>query len=237
MHYKEKFVRFLLETGALKFGDHTLKNGLKSPYMIDTNKFDSGASLSRLGCFYARAIYEKMEFDVIPWETTMVFGSANKGISLAAATAIALAAAFDIDLAWSFNRKGAGGQGSEGVFEGRKPGPDDHILIIGDVMHAGTSLRDTVEMLSEQAPEAKVIGSIMAVDRKERGRDKRLTAVAEAHFELGIPIFPIIDIDEILGILKSGEIEREFNNNVKAALPTAEQIAAVENYLAEHRAS
>ena len=237
MHYKEKFVRFLLDSGALTFGDYTLKNGLKSPYMIDTDRFDSGSSLSKLGCFFARAIYEKMELDVIPWETNLIFGTPYKGIPIAAASSIALAAAFDLDFGWSFNRKAAKVNWEDGFFVGKKPGHGDQVLIIDDVIHAGTALRDTIDMLSQQAPEAKVIGSVIAVDRKERGRDKRLTAVAEAHFELGIPIFPIIDIDEILGVLKSGEIEREYNNYTKAALPTAEQIAAIENHLSEYCAT
>jgi len=236
MHYKKQFVKFLLESGALTFGDFTLKSGRKSPYMVNTGKFNSGVSLSRLGCFYARAIYEKMELGIIPWETNLLFGAAYKGIPLAAASAIALGAAFDLDVGWAFNRKEAKDHGEGGVFVGRKPGAGDLVLIVDDVMTAGTALRDTFDLFGEHAPKAKIIGSVIAVNRKERGRDARLTAVAEAQYELGIPIFPIIDIDEMLAVLKDDDFKQEYFNLEKAALPTIEQIAAIEDYLAEYRA-
>ena len=236
MHYKKQFVKFLLESGALTFGDFTLKSGRKSPYMINTGKFSSGTSLSRMGCFYARVIYEKMELGIIPWDTTILFGSAYKGIPLATAAAIALASAFEFELGWTFNRKEAKDHGEGGVFVGRKPGPDDRILIVDDVMTAGTALRDTVDLIREHAPEATIAGSVIAVDRKERGHDTRLSAVAEAEYELGIPIFSIIDIDGILAVFKDGDFEREYNGREKADLPTAGQIAAIEDYLSEYRA-
>jgi len=235
MHYKKQFVQFLLESGALTFGDFTLKSGRKSPYMINTGKFDSGAALSRLGCFYSRAIYEKMELGIIPWETNTLFGSAYKGIPLATSAAIAFGAAFDLDLGWTFNRKELKDHGEGGVFVGKKPGADDSVLIIDDVMTAGTALRETINLFKEYAPEAKIVGSVIAVDRKERGRDERLSAIAEAQFELGIPIFSIINIDEILAILKDDDFEREYHNSEKAEPPTPSQIAAIEDYLSEYR--
>jgi len=237
MHYKEQFVKFLLESGALTFGDFTLKSGRKSPYMINAGKLDSGVTLSRLGCFYARAIYDKMELDIIPWETTMLFGSSYKGIPLATSAAIAMGAAFDLDFGWAFNRKEAKDHGEGGVFVGRKPAEGDRILIVDDVMTAGTALRGTVDLLQEHAPKAKIVGSVIAVDRKERGRDERLSAIAEAQYELGIPIFSIINIDEMLLILKSADFELKYKEEAKAELPTGEQIARIEEYLAANRPS
>ena len=258
MNYKENFVRFLLESGALTFGDFTLKSGRKSPYMINTGKLDSGVALSRFGCFYAKAIIEKIEMGIFPKDTSILFGSAYKGIPLASATSIALAAAYDMNLGYSFNRKEAKDHGEGGIFVGKKPGPGDRILIIDDVMTAGTALRDVVELLSTHAPEAKVIGSIIAVDRKEYGLDQRLSAVAETQYMLGFPIVPIIDIDEIVALLKSGAIEteeepteeevsacsitldfcgRECDSKIKTALPTSEQISAIEAYLKEYSPS
>jgi len=217
------------------FGDFTLKSGRRSPYMIDIGRLDSGVTLSRMGCYYARAIYEKMEVGVIPMETNLLFGSAYKGIPLVTASSIALSAAFDLDFGWAFNRKEAKDHGEGGLFVGKKPGSGDRVLIVDDVMTAGTALRDTASLLREYAPDAKIVGSVIAVDRKERGRDSRISAVAEAEFELGFPIFSIVDIDEIVESLKSGELERLYESETKAALPTVEQIAAVENYLAELR--
>ena len=236
MHYKEKFVRFLLESGTLTFGDFVLKSGRKSPYMINMGKFDTGIALSRLGCFYARVIYEKQELNIIPWETTILFGSAYKGIPLAAATSVALGAAFDIECGWCFNRKEVKSHGEGGIFVGKKPGAGDKVLIIDDVMTAGTALRDTINLFREHAPDAQVVGSIIAVDRKEHGRDMRLSAIAEAEYELGIPIVSIIDICEIINILKKDAFEKDYYSECKTALPTKEQIAAIEAYLEEYRA-
>ena len=257
MNYKEKFVRFLLESNALTFGDFTLKSGRKSPYMINTGKLDSGIALSRLGCFYARTIFEKMELEVFPRDTSILFGSAYKGIPLASAASIALAAAFNVNLGYCFNRKEAKDHGEGGVFVGKKPGRGDKILVIDDVMTAGTALRDVMDILSIHAPEAKVVGSVIAVDRKEYGLDKRLSAAAETQYELGIPIIPIIDIDEIVQVLKSGVIETDESDDdeersacsvnldfygrdfqkITTALPNKEQIAAIEAYLEEYRPS
>ena len=267
MALKEKFVRFLIGSGALVFGDFTLKSGRKSPYMINTGKIDSGIELARLGCYYARTIYEKIELGVIPRDITILFGSAYKGIPLATTTAIAASAAYGLKAGYAFNRKEAKDHGEGGVFVGRKPGHGDKVLVIDDVMTAGTALRDTVDMIGMHAPEAKVVGSVIAVDRCERGRDERLTAVAETQYEMGFPIFSIISIDEIVELLKSGRLidgfcggdaedealdekgasfrvdicgngdgyDDGYADKIRAALPTKEQIAAIESYLKEFR--
>jgi len=203
--------------------------------MINTGKFDSGISLSKMGCFYARAIYEKMELGIIPWGTNTLFGSAYKGIPLATATAIAFSAAFDLEFRWAFNRKEAKDHGEGGVFVGNKPGAGDEVLIVDDVMTAGTALRETIDIFRNHAPDAVIVGSVIAVDRKERGSDARLSAIAEAQFELGIPIFSIIDIDEILDILKDADFTHEYYGAEKAELPTNEHITAIEDYLSEYR--
>ena len=203
--------------------------------MINTGKFDTGMSLSKMGCFYARAIYEKMELGIIPWGTNTLYGSAYKGIPLATATAMAFDAAFDLEFGWVFNRKEAKDHGEGGVFVGKKLEAGDEVLIIDDVMTAGTALRETIDIFRAHAPDVAVVGSVIAVDRKERGKDSRLSAIAEAQFELGIPIFSIINIDEILAILKDDDFTGEYYSAKKAELPTPEHIAAIENYLAEYR--
>ena len=226
MDFKDQFVGFLLDSGALTFGDFTLKSGRKSPYMVNMGLFNTGASLSRLGCFYAHAIEEKIGQGVIPGETNILFGSAYKGIPLASAASIAMASEYDRAIGYTFNRKETKDHGEGGVFVGKKPGAGDRILIIDDVMTAGTALRDTFDLLSFHAPEAKVVGSIIAVDRKECGRDPRFSAVDEAQNELGIPVFSIVDIDEILGTLKMGAIE---------GTEEYDQIGAIEKYLERYR--
>jgi len=222
MNYKTEFIHFLLESGAMTFGDFTLKSGRKSPYMVNIGKACTGASLARLGDFYARAIHEKMELGIIPKDTTLLFGSAYKGIPLVTAASIAMSSAFGLDMGWAFNRKEAKDHGEGGVFVGSAPGAGDRVLIVDDVMTAGTALRETIGLFGKYAPEAKVVGSVIAVDRKERGRDKDFSAVAEAEKEFGIPIFSIVDIDEIIGALKNSEHENS--------------VAAIEEYLVEYRA-
>ena len=232
---KTKFVRFLLETGTLTFGDFALKNGRRTPYSIDTDKLDSGMALSRMGSCFARVIYEKMEMDVVPWETTTLYGLPSKGVTLATAASVALAAAFDLDFGCTFNRKGTEASDPENIFVGKKPKEGDLILIIDDYITSGTTLRETVGLLKEFAPGANVIGSVIAVDLKECGRDSRLSAVAEAEYELGLPIFSLIDIDEILVILKNDVIDRRQRDGHMPGLPTKEQIDALENHLSESR--
>jgi orotate phosphoribosyltransferase len=270
--YKESFVKFLLASGALTFGDFTLKSGRKSPYMINAGRFNTGHAISRLGCFYARAIDEKVQLGVIPGDIGIVFGSAYKGIPLATAASIALSAAFDTNVGWCFNRKEVKDHGEGGFFVGRQPACGDKILIIDDVMTAGTALRETAGLIRANAPGAEIVGSVIAVDRAERGGGAagggRLSAVAEAQYELGFPIFSIIDIDEIVSALKNGiELtaavtppsdpssgpcqeprlsaadrypcglcENHDDPEKGLILPTPEQVAAIENYLSEHRA-
>ncbi len=202
MGYTNDFARFLLEGNSLSFGDFTLKSGRKSPYMINTGRCDDGASLSRLGCFYAKAIYEKMELGVIPGDVDIVFGAAYKGIPLAASAAIALSAAFDMDIGYCFNRKEPKDHGEGGILVGRTPKPGDKILLIDDVVTAGTALREVEAVLRKEAPEAEIVGVVIAVDRMERGTSPGLSAVAQAQYELGVPVFPIIHMEEMLAALK-----------------------------------
>ena len=259
MHYKEKFLRFLLESQTLTFGEFPLENGGKAPYMINTGRCDTGVLLSRLSCFYARTIYEKMELGIIPYNTSILFGSSYKSIPLASSSAIALSAAFSRDIAYAFNipafntREGycpkkANYQNDGGLFVGMRPGPGDQILIIDDVVSSGTALHNAVGLLSAHAPEAKVIGAVVAVDRKESGHDARLSAVAETQYELGIPVFSIIDVDDIVEILKSGTLVENWPANGESdamalrdlhwheyeykpiTMPTPKQIAALEGY-------
>ena len=233
---KTKLVRFLLESGTLKFGDFVLEGGVRSPYTIDTDKLDSGMSLSRMGSYLARSIYEKMEMDVVPWNTTILFGLPCQGVTLATAASVALAAAFDLDFGCTFNRKGADACGPDGVFVGKKPEAGDMIIIVDDYITTGAALRNTIDLLKMHAPEAEVVGSVIAIDRKERGRDRRLSAVAEAEYELGIPIISLIDIIEVLSILKSDGIERRRREGLMPGLPTQDQVDAIEKHLSENRA-
>ena len=215
------FTEFLLDSGALIFGDFTLKSGRRSPYMINTGRFNTGPKLARLGCFYAKAIREKCGLGVLPERIDVIFGAAYKGIPLAAAAAVAFSAAFDVEVGYCFNRKEEKDHGEGSRLVGRVPAPGENVLIIDDVMTAGTALRETVALLRAEAPGAVIVGCVLAVDRAERGRDT-LSAVAEAQYEYGFPVFAIADIYDILTALRAG------------SLASPENIRAIEAYLASY---
>jgi orotate phosphoribosyltransferase len=160
--YQKDFVDFMLEIGALKFGEFTLKSGRISPYFFNAGAFNTGEHLSRLGKFYAQAIQESnLEFDVL-------FGPAYKGIPLATATAMALNDNFNQNVPYSFNRKEAKthGEGGDIVVHPLT----GNILIIDDVITAGTAIREAMDIIKANGATAK--GVIVAVDRQEKGLAK-----------------------------------------------------------------
>lgn len=190
--YQREFIEFALQTGVLKFGTFTLKSGRQSPYFFNSGLFDSGAALARLGRFYARTIAESsLDFDVL-------FGPAYKGIPLASTTVVALADQHDRDVPYVFNRKevkdhGEGGQLVGAALKGK-------VLIIDDVISAGTSVRESVEII--RAAGAEPAGVIIALDRQERGQGD-LSAIQEVQAEHNIPVLNIISLNDLLGYLQN----------------------------------
>lgn len=190
--YQRDFLDFAITCDALRFGEFTLKSGRVSPYFFNTGLFNTGAKLARLARFYAQAIAESgLGFD-------MLYGPAYKGIPLAAATAVQLAQHFNRDLPYAFNRKEAKTHGEGGVIVGHALG--GRILIIDDVISAGTSVRESVEII--RAAGATPAGVAIAVDRQERGAG-RLSAVQEVEREFGLRVVSIADLDTLLGYLRA----------------------------------
>lgn len=188
--YQREFLRFALDTGVLRFGAFTLKSGRLSPYFFNAGLFNRGASLARLGRFYAQAILASgISFDVL-------YGPAYKGIPLASATAIALADHHGRDLPYAFNRKEAKDHGEGGQIVGSPL--DGEVLIIDDVITAGTSVRESVDIIRAQG--ARPAGVVIALDRQERGLDAR-SAVQEVREQLGIPVFSIVSLADLLELL------------------------------------
>ena len=189
--YQKDFVDFTLETGVLKFGEFTLKSGRISPYFFNAGLFNKGSHLSELGKFYAQAIEASaLKFDVL-------FGPAYKGITLAAATSIALADHYGRDVPYCFNRKEAKAHGEGGSLVGAPL--EGKVLIIDDVITAGTAIREVMGIV-EQAG-AKAAGVVIGLDRKERGKTDK-SAIQEVEEQFGIPVASIVDIDDILGYLE-----------------------------------
>ena len=207
--YQNDFVDFMLEIGALKFGEFTLKSGRVSPYFFNAGQFNQGNHLSQLGQFYAEAIDASgIKFDVL-------FGPAYKGIPLAAAAAIALNDSFNRSVPYSFNRKEAKDHGEGGNIVGHPLEGD--ILIIDDVITAGTAIREAKDII--EANSAKTKGVVVALDRQEKGKGE-LSAIQEVEQNFGISVLSIINLSHIVDYLKA-------NNN-------ADIVSRVEIYRSQY---
>jgi len=190
--YQNDFVDFMLEIGALKFGEFTLKSGRVSPYFFNAGQFNQGNHLSQLGQFYAQAIEASgIKFDVL-------FGPAYKGIPLVAATAIALNDSFNRNVPYSFNRKEAKDHGEGGNIVGHPLEGD--ILIIDDVITAGTAIKEAKDIINANG--AKTKGVVVALDRQEKGKGE-LSAIQEVEQNFGIAVVSIINLSHIVDYLKA----------------------------------
>jgi len=188
--YQRDFIRFAIDRGVLRFGEFTLKSGRTSPYFFNAGLFNSGSALAQLGKFYAAAVVESgISFDVL-------FGPAYKGIPLAAATAVALAEHHSLDLPWCFNRTEAKANGDCG----RRVGPPltGNVLIIDDVITAGTAIREVMQII--QAQGANAAGVLIALNRQERGNGE-LSAIQEVERDFGIPVVSIVSLNQVLEFL------------------------------------
>lgn len=190
LDYQRDFIDFAMQCGVLRFGQFTLKSGRVSPYFFNAGLFNSGAALGHLGAYYAAAIcHAGLEFDVL-------FGPAYKGIPLVAATAIALAQQTSRDIAWCFNRKEAKDHGEGGVIVGAPL--QGRVLILDDVITAGTAIRETMHILQQQP--AQAIGVMLALDRQERGH-ATLSAVQEVEQNYQMPVSAIVSLAELIAYL------------------------------------
>ncbi len=188
--YQRDFIRFAIDRGVLRFGEFTLKSGRTSPYFFNAGLFNSGSALAQLGRCYAAAIVDsKIPFDVL-------FGPAYKGIPLAAATAVALAEQHQLDVPWCFNRKEAKDHGEGGSLVGAPLAGD--VLIIDDVITAGTAIREVMQIIKAQ--EARAAGVLIALNREERGNGE-LSAIQEVERDFGIPVVSIVSLTQVLEFL------------------------------------
>ncbi len=193
----QEFVQFAVEAGVLRFGEFKTKAGRLSPYFFNAGLFDDGAKLGRLASFYARRLLAGgLEFD-------MLFGPAYKGIALAAAVAIELARA-GRNVPFAYNRKEAKDHGEGGVLVGAPVA--GRVLIIDDVISAGTSVRESISMIS--AAGATPCGVAIALDRQEKategGRDVDWSAVQYVTAQLHLPVRAIATLDDLLQYLRTG---------------------------------
>ncbi len=189
--YQKEFIKFALSSEVLRFGEFTLKSGRVSPYFFNAGLFNTGEALAKLGQFYAQALKDSgIQFDVL-------FGPAYKGIPLASSCAISLATEHNINMPYSFNRKEAKNHGEGGNIVGAAL--EGKILIIDDVITAGTAIREAMDIISNAG--AQAAGVLIALDRQEKGKAE-LSAIQEVEQQYNIPVLSIIKLSDLIEYIK-----------------------------------
>ncbi len=212
--YQKEFLHFVIENSILRFGEFHLKSGRVSPYFFNAGLFSTGSKLGFLAQSYAAAIADlTQDYDVL-------FGPAYKGIPLAAATALSLSTRHGIDKPYCFNRKEAKGHGEGGFIVGAPL--TGRVLVVDDVITAGTAIREAVEII--QSAGAQLASIAVAMDRQERGLGET-SAIQEIEQTYGIEVTHIISLQNIIDFLQDAEDE-----------VLAEHLPAVERYRSEYGA-
>ena len=210
--YKREFIEFLQSAGVLKFGDFTAKSGRKIPYFINAGMIKTGEDIAKLGEFYARAYFEKFG-----QKKAVLYGPAYKGISLAVSAAVALSKN-GLNVPFFFNRKEVKDHGEGGVFVGYVPTAGEEIVIIEDVITAGTAIRESMEILSH-VEGTKVAATFIMVDRKEKGQTEK-GAMQEIEEQFGFPVYSVVTVYDIIEYLEENPENKENVDRIKKYLET-----------------
>ena len=205
--YKREFIEFLQSAGVLKFGDFTAKSGRKIPYFVNAGMIKTGDQISKLGEFYAKAYFDKLGK-----KEAVLYGPAYKGIPLSISAAVALSNN-GLDVPFFFNRKEAKDHGEGGTFVGYIPQPGQEIVIIEDVITAGTAIRESMEILS-QLEGTKVIAAFIMVNRKEKGQTEK-GAMEEISEQFGFPVYSVVDVYDIIEFLEEDPANEENVTRIK----------------------
>lgn len=206
-NYKREFIEFLEGAGVLKFGDFTAKSGRKIPYFINAGDIKTGVQIARLGEFYAKAYLNN-----VGNKRTVLYGPAYKGISIAVSSAIALSKE-GLDVPFFFNRKEAKDHGEGGIFVGYVPNAGEEVVIVEDVITAGTAIRESMDILGK-LDGVKVAAAFVMVDRKEKGRGEK-SAMAEVEEEFGFPVYSVVDVYDIIEYLEQDPKNSENVTRIK----------------------
>ncbi len=198
--YQEEFICFLAQSKVIRFGDFITKSGRSTPYFLNLGNISDGRSIKRLGEFYAHALHARIgkDFDFL-------FGPAYKGIPLVVATAIALQNLYDINVRYAFNRKEIKDHGEGGAIIGHQPRDGDRMVILEDVITAGTAVHECLNQLGKIA-RLHLAGLMVAVDRQEKGKGEH-SALHDIRVQHGCKTFGIVTIDNIIKFLIEHEIE------------------------------
>ena len=206
--YKREFIEFLKSANVLKFGDFIAKSGRRIPYFVNAGEIKTGDQICKLGEFYAKAYADKVGAD----KKTVLYGPAYKGIPIAVAVSVALAKT-GLDLPFFFNRKEAKDHGEGGIFVGYKPQPGEEVVIVEDVITAGTAIRESMENL-KSLEGIKVAACFVMVDRKEKGQTE-LAATTEVTRNFGFPVYSVIDVYDIIEYLEEDPANEENVTRIK----------------------
>lgn len=223
--YKEDFVKFMAECGALSFGDFALKSGRRSPFFFNAGACATGASLAKLGEFYAAAIHSSFGdgFDIL-------FGPAYKGIPIAASAAMAHFRLFGKEVRYSANRKEAKGHGDAGPFLGAAPRDGDRVIIVEDVITSGSSIKEALPLLLSAA-KVEIKGLMISLDRQERASGgSQSSALEEISALYGFPAHSIVTMKEAVSFLKKTPVGGKI-------LIGKEMAAAISKYYSEYGAA
>ncbi len=218
--YKQEFIEFMVDCQVLKFGEFVLKSGRKSPFFMNAGAYVSGAQLSRLGEYYAKAIHDSYgdDFDVL-------FGPAYKGIPLSVAATIAYSSLYGKEIRYCSNRKEIKDHGDTGILLGSKLKDGDKVVIIEDVTTSGKSMEETVPIIRAQA-DIEIKGLMVSLNRMERGKGDK-SALEEIKDLYGFETNAIVTMEDV--------VEYLYNKPYKGNIYINDEIkAAIDNYYAEY---
>ena len=218
--YKKEFIKFMVESDVLKFGEFTLKSGRKSPFFMNAGAYITGSQLSRLGEYYAKAIYENFgdDFDIL-------FGPAYKGIPLSVATVIAFSRLYNKEIRYCSNRKEAKDHGETGILLGSPIKDADRVVFIEDVTTSGKSIEETFPIVQAQG-KVQIKGLMVSLNRLERGKGEKC-ALDEITVLYGFPAKAIVTMKDVIEFLS----ETPFNGKL---IIDSQMKIALDNYYAQY---
>lgn len=196
--YQQAFIELLVQSQALQFGTFTLKSGRIAPYFLNMGKFYTGESLSALGRFYAQAYLAS------GWEADVIFGPAYKGIPLSVITTSVLHTQFQKNLSYAFNRKEAKDHGEKNLLVGAPLTENTRVVLIDDVITAGTAIREVVEVLKANG-NPKIVGVLIAMNRMEKNNDGE-NALEAIEKNQGVKVFSIVNLDDVIEALHNRKV-------------------------------
>lgn len=212
--YKSEFIKFMVDSNVLKFGDFTLKSGRKSPFFMNAGAYITGTQLRKLGEYYAKAIHDNfgLDFDIL-------FGPAYKGIPLAVATSMAISELYGVDIKYSCNRKEAKDHGEKGILLGSPMNDGDRVVMIEDVTTSGKSIEETFPIIKAQG-NIEIKGLMVSLNRMEKGLDTDKTALDDIKDKYGIEARSIVNMDDVVECLYNKPVDGKIliDDTIKTAI-------------------